>query len=92
MEEAISGATMAASLGVAVFFFRFYRETRDRLFAAFSLAFVVFAVNRLLLLVLEDGSEAEVYVYAVRLAVFALILAAIIDKNRGPRADPGGLR
>ena len=88
MEEFVSGATMAASAGVALFFVRFFRQTGDRLFAAFALAFTVFGVNRLLLTLLDDESEAEAYVYMARFLAFALIIAAIVDKNRG--GSPGG--
>ncbi len=86
MEDFLAGATMAGSLAVALFFIRFFRQTGDRLFAAFGLAFAVFAVNRLLLTLLDDESEAREYVYAVRFLAFAVIVAAIIDKNRSERA------
>ena len=87
MSEFLQGATMIASLGVALFFLRFWRATNDRLFAAFSLAFGIFAVNRVLLAALDEDSEARTWVYVVRAMTFALIAAAIIDKNytRGTR-------
>lgn len=80
MNDFLSGANMLAALAIALFFFRFWRRSRDRLFALFSLAFVVFGVNRLLLFFLDD--EDDVYVYASRAAAFALIIAAVVDKNR----------
>jgi hypothetical protein len=46
MEEFIAGATMAASVAVAHFFLRFFRQTGDRLFAAFAVAFAVSASTR----------------------------------------------
>ncbi len=85
MTDFLSGATMFAALAIAVFFFRFWRTTRDRLFLLFSLAFTVFAANRLLLFFLEE--EAQVWVYASRAAAFALIIAAIVDKNRAGAPD-----
>jgi hypothetical protein len=82
--EFVSGATMLACLAIGLFFFRYWRETADRLFGIFALAFWVFAVNRFLLLLLDE--EQEVWVYASRAAAFLLIIAAIVDKNR---ARPG---
>ena len=85
MDEAnafISGASFLASLGIALFFLRFWRRSADRLFAIFALAFAVFAANRLILAVLDEGNENEAYVYLFRLAAFVLILLAIVDRNR----------
>ncbi len=82
MADFLLGATTMGCLTVALFFWRFWRAGRDRFFALFALAFVTFAVNRLVLLLLEEGDEARTAVYAVRLAAFVLIIAAIVDKNR----------
>jgi hypothetical protein len=77
-------ATGAIAMGYAVaglFFLRFWRKTRDRLFAFFALALFVLAANRVGSGLLDLRSGAE-HVYWVRFAAFALILAAIVDKNR----------
>jgi len=87
MTDFLSGATMFAALSIAVFFLHFWQTTRDRLFLLFSLAFAVFAANRLLLFFLEE--EAQVWVYASRAAAFFLIIAAIVDKNRAGAQEPG---
>jgi drug/metabolite transporter superfamily protein YnfA len=84
----VSGATMAASLVIAIFFFRYWSQTRDRLFLGFALGFAVFAVSRLILAFLEEDDEGRVFVYGLRLLAFLLILAAIVDKNRAGRAPP----
>lgn len=84
MSEFIQGATMLASLAVAVFFLRFWRQTGDRLFAVFAGSFAVFAVNRLLLVVLEEESEGHTLVYLLRAAAFLMIAAAVVDKNLRP--------
>ena len=86
MIEFIAGASVLASLAVSLFFFRFWRETRDRLFGIFALAFAIFAVNRLILSILDETDEGRTYVYLVRLAAFVLILLAIVDKNRSAEA------
>ena len=70
--------------GVAsVFFLRFWRRTRDRLFLIFAAAFALLGVNWLLLAF--TGPEAEtqrLILYTLRAIAFILILLAILDKNR----------
>jgi hypothetical protein len=83
----VSGAACLASLLVALFFIRFWRDTGDRLFGFFAAGFAVFAVNRLLLTVLDDDSEGRTVLYLMRAAAFAMIAVAIIDKNRPRRSD-----
>jgi drug/metabolite transporter superfamily protein YnfA len=84
---------MVAALVIAMFFFRYWRQTRDRLFLIFAAGFFTFAVSRLILAFLDEGDEGRVYVYTLRLLAFALILAAIIDKNRSSPPDAlGGSR
>ena len=78
----LSGASVVASAGIALFFLRFWRRSDDRLFGIFALAFAVFGVNRGVLLLVGDDDESAAYVYLVRLAAFLLILLAIIDRNR----------
>ena len=82
----VSGATMAAALVIALLFFRYWRQSRDRLFLMFALGFLVFSVSRLILAFLEEDDEGRVYVYGLRLIAFLLILAAIVDKNRSRKA------
>jgi hypothetical protein len=82
----MSGGTMVAALVIALFFLRYWQQTRDRLFLMFAAGFFTFALSRLILVFLEEDAEGRVFVYAFRLLAFALILAAIIDKNRSPAA------
>jgi hypothetical protein len=78
----LGGVVFFASLVVALYFLRFWRQSGDRLFAIFAVAFAVFAVNRLVLLALDESDEARTYVYLVRFLAFALIAIGIVDKNR----------
>jgi hypothetical protein len=74
----------AAALGYAIagmFFVRFWRTTRDRLFLAFAAAFALLAANQVLAALLEAGDERTPFVYSLRVLGFLLILAAIVDKN-----------
>lgn len=78
----LSGASTLGFLVVAAYFARFWRETKDRLFLLFAIAFVGMALNRGLLVLLAVGRESQPYVYLVRLAAFVVIAWAVIDKNR----------
>jgi hypothetical protein len=82
MREVLSGAMIMGCLVAALFFLRFWKRTRDRLFAMFAAAFAMMAVNRFILSALAEESEMRMPVYIARLLAFVLILGAIIDKNR----------
>jgi hypothetical protein len=83
MQNFISGATMLACLAISVFFLRFWRRTQDRFFLLFAAGFAVLGVNRVAILLLTHEREATATIfYAVRLAAYVLLLAAILDKNR----------
>lgn len=85
MYQLASGALVLAFATAALFFLRFWRDTRDRLFVLFALAFVVLAVNRVgIALSVQQGDHGDHY-YWVRLCAFLIILAAIVDKNRAPK-------
>ena len=77
------GAVAMASSITALFFLRFWRQTHDTLFLLFALAFAVDAVTRLAQGLGSVSNEHEPLVYTARLVTFALILVAIINKNRG---------
>lgn len=78
----IYGAVAAACVTVALFFFRYFRGSRERLFLFFSLAFVALALNYTGMAVAQPESESRHLLYLFRLAAFLLIIAAILDKNR----------
>lgn len=67
-----------------MFFLRFWRKTRDRLFMIFAIAFWTLGVNWLALAFFNQD-EIRTALYTVRLAAFVLILAGVWDKNR-PRS------
>jgi hypothetical protein len=82
MSEMLTGAVAMGFLVVTLFFLRFWRESRDRLFAFFALSFLILAVNRFALGVAADTDLHGDYLYWIRLLAFAVILVAIVDKNR----------
>jgi hypothetical protein len=48
----------------------------------------VFAASRLILAFMDEDDEGRIFVYGLRLVAFLLILAAIVDKNRGGPPPP----
>ncbi|MEP7125699.1 MAG: DUF5985 family protein [Byssovorax sp.] len=82
MSQLVEGAIMMGHAVVALFFLRFWRKTGDRLLAAFSLAFGLMAILRVLPWIVPVSGEHTHYVYVLRLLAYLLILIAIIDKNR----------
>jgi hypothetical protein len=71
-----------ACLVVALFFLRFWRQTRDRLFLFFAAAFGIFMTERIVRGGMIIDTEMAPFVYGTRLIAFLLIIVAIVDKNR----------
>jgi hypothetical protein len=74
----------AAAMGCAViglFFWRFWRQSLDRLFLMFALAFWLLAVDRTVLGVFAFATEWREYVFLLRLGAFCLIIYGIFEKN-----------
>jgi hypothetical protein len=86
----VSGGTMVAALVIALFFARYWHQTRDPLFLMFAGGFITFGLSRLILAFMEEDDEGRILVYTLRLVAFALILGAIIHKNRTPPQRPHG--
>jgi uncharacterized membrane protein HdeD (DUF308 family) len=82
IEGFLLGVIATASLTAGVFFLRFWRDTRDSLFLAFSVAFMIEGLNRCALLLLKHPNEGSPWIYLVRLFAFMLILGGIVNKNR----------
>ena len=76
------GALSICALIAGLFFLRFWKETRDRLFLFFCLAFWTLALHWVGLGIANPGVETRHYLFVLRLAAFVLIVVGIIDKNR----------
>jgi hypothetical protein len=85
LNEVFSGVLLMGYAVAALFFLRFWKETRDRLFAIFAGAFLLLAFQRFALAVLPAHDQDPVILYSIRLLAFVLILWAIVDKNRAGR-------
>lgn len=77
----VAGVIVAGYALAGLFFLRYWRDTRDRLFAIFAVAFWVLAVMRIALSYVDED-EIRTYLYWGRFLAFVLILGAILDKNR----------
>lgn len=80
--QVVSGAILMGYVVAGVFFLRFWRDTRDRLFLIFAVAFWILGLQRLALALTRDMMETQTGLYLIRLFAFLLILGAIVDKNR----------
>ena len=82
----ISGMLAAGYLVAGLHFLKFWKLSRDRLFGMFAAAFWLLAGQRLALALTAREPDAAIWLYALRLLAFVLIIAAIVDKNRAARA------
>lgn len=91
MNNFIDGVVMTAFCISGLFFLRFWRKSRDRFFLLFALSFWIMGINRLfMVLIVSDRTvpnENHAGLYVIRLIAFAIVILAIIDKNRGSRSS-----
>jgi hypothetical protein len=87
--QLIPGAIVMGYAVAGLFFLRFWRQTRDRLFLIFAISFWLLGAQRLALALTAPTVETT-GLYLLRLLAFLLILLAIVDKNRGRGGSSGG--
>jgi hypothetical protein len=81
----LAGMIAMGHLVAGVFFVRFWRRTRDRLFLAFAVAFWLLGLNQALLGLSGAPPEDQGAYYILRLLGFLLIIIAIVLKNLADR-------
>ncbi|HWI76276.1 MAG TPA: DUF5985 family protein [Sphingomicrobium sp.] len=81
----LSGAVALGFAACALFFLRFWRRTREELFLAFAVAFLLLGVGQTILALANIPTEERGSIYILRLIAFLLILLAIYRKNRSFR-------
>ncbi|MGH6986724.1 MAG: DUF5985 family protein [Caulobacteraceae bacterium] len=86
----VSGALCAGFLVAAGFFLSFWRRTRDGLFAAFSIAFLLMAANQGFTGFTHTARGEDAAAFLLRLAAFGVIILGVLAKNaqRNPRSEP----
>ena len=82
LDHLLAGAVAMTSLIASLFFLRFWRDTRDSFFILFATAFALDAATRCVLGLFPISDEAAPLFYLARLVTFALIIIAIVQKNR----------
>ena len=85
MQEMLSGAIAMGWLLASLFFFRFWRRTRDRFFLWFALSFSLEAIDRVALVLMDSTREDAPAIYGMRIVSYGFILLAIWQKNRPGR-------
>ena len=78
----LSGAITMGLVVAGLFFLRFWKRTRERLFIAFALAFWLLGLTQALLALIDIPVEERSGLYLLRLAAFVLILGSVGMKNR----------
>lgn len=79
------GILTMASLVASLFFLRYWKVTRERLFGFFAVAFALLALNWLALTAIDPALETRHLIYLIRLAAFIVMIVGIVDKNRALR-------
>lgn len=87
MNLVLRGALALASWVAGLFFLRFWRLSRDRLFVFLCAAFWLLAINWISLTVNHWVPETRHQAYIVRLLAFVLIIIGVIDKNHRGRTN-----
>lgn len=82
----LSGMMTLGYVVAGMFFLKFWRASRDRLFLAFAVAFALLAVQRVGLTIAFEANQGTELMYLLRLLAFSILLWAIWDKNRSARA------
>lgn len=77
----LGGALAMGSIIVALFFLRFWKNTRDSFFIYFTAAFALEGISWILFLDHHQRVNDPV-IYSIRLLAYLLILIAIIGKNK----------
>jgi hypothetical protein len=76
----LNGVITMGHAVAGLFFLRFWKKTRDRLFVMFGVAFWILGLIQTAIVFVGEPGE-EHYLYWMRFAAYLLILAAIVDKN-----------
>ena len=85
MSQFLHGAITSVSFAIGLFFLRYWRTTRDRLFVMFSAAFWLLALHWTLS---SAFPQLTTYAHVLRFLAFVLIALAVLDKNRSAKRRP----
>jgi hypothetical protein len=77
----LSGVIAMSQVVAALFFLKFWRRTGDHLFAIFSAAFLLMALNQGLFAAADLSDAEDGWIYVIRLAAFLVIIGGILWTN-----------
>lgn len=83
VEGFLLGVLATMFIIAAVYFLKFWNETRDSFFLAFAASFLVEGISRVFVLFQPKPNESSPWIYIIRLLASLFILAAILKKNYG---------
>lgn len=83
IEILLLGVIATTSVIAGLYFYKFWRETRDILFLAFAASFLVRCLNHVSLVFMDKPNEGSPWNYLVQCVSSVLIVAAILGKNLG---------
>ena len=79
----LQGISSMGAFACGLFFVRFWRQSRDALFAFFGAAFLFLGLSWTLLALSASAEDTRPYIYGLRLIAFVLIILGTVLKNRG---------
>ncbi len=85
MNDFMHGALTMASFAVGMFFLRYWRTTKDRLFLMFGVAFWLLGLNWALV---SMGAALAPNAHVFRFLAFVVIAYTVLDKNRRRKDEP----
>ena len=80
MQQFLYGMNTMGFLVAGLFFWRFWRKSGDVLFAAFSAAFILFALDQAFHAAEAPPSHSS-WPFLFRVAGFGLLIVAVLRKN-----------
>lgn len=86
LSQFVAGAAAAGLVVTALFFIRFWNRTRDPLFAAFGVAFLLLAANQTVIALAHVPVEYRSWVYLLKVAAFGVLIFAIVRKTLTQRS------
>lgn len=85
MQQFLRGGLVVACFVAGLFFLHYYRQTRDRIFVFFVVAFWSLAAHWVGLAIANPELESRHYIFLFRLLAFVALIVGILDKNRRSR-------
>lgn len=85
VQQFLRGGLVMACFVAGLFFLHYYRQTRDRIFVFFVVAFWSFAAHWIGLAIANPELESRHYIFLLRLLAFVALIVGILDKNRRSR-------